>query len=175
MRWPNPGFDQASLTWTFKLRKGVKSCAGNEFSADDVIYTFARAKSISGKAPIGYFLSSVASIANFTPALFARTPEAMEKRKLGDEVKKVDDHTVQIRQSAPNKLMLPVLTIFGLLMYDSKEMKKHATTEDPWSHDYTNNVDAPFRPVVREAGRRKRNSSSAPTKITGAASPGPIA
>ena len=134
----------------------MKSCAGNEFSADDVIYTFARAKSISGKAPIGYFLSSVASIANFTPALFQRTPEAMERRKLGDEVKKVDDHTVQIRQSAPNKLMLPVLTIFGLLMYDSKEMKKHATTEDPWSHDYTNNVNAPsFGPWCVESWKKE--------------------
>ena len=136
-------FDPATITWTFKLRKGVKSCAGNEFTADDVVYTFARAKSISGKAPIGYFLSSVASIANFTPALFAKTPEAIEKRKLVDEVRKIDDYTVQIRQSAPNKLLLPVLTIFGLLIYDSKEMKKHATAEDPWSHEFTNNVNAP--------------------------------
>ena len=47
-RWE---FDEPSLTWTFHLRKGVKSCAGNEFTADDVIYTFERAKSVSGKAP----------------------------------------------------------------------------------------------------------------------------
>ena len=64
-------FDQATLTWTFKLRQGVKSCAGNTFTADDVLYTYARAKSLTGKAPIGYFLASVASVANFTPALFA--------------------------------------------------------------------------------------------------------
>jgi len=144
-------FDSATLTWTFKLRQGVKSCAGNTFTADDVLYTYARAKSISGKAPIGYFLASVASVANFTPALFAKTPEAAELRKLGDEVKKIDDYTVQIRQSAPNKLLLPVLTIFGALIYDSKEMKAHATNEDPWSHDYANNVDAPsFGPYCLE-------------------------
>jgi peptide/nickel transport system substrate-binding protein len=148
-------FDQASLTWTFKLRQGVKSCAGNTFSADDVLYSYARAKSLTGKAPIGYFLASVASVANFTPALFAKTPEAIEKRKLGDEVKKVDDYTVQIRQSAPNKLMLPVLTIFGALIYDSKEMKAHATAEDPWSHDYTNNVNAPsFGPYCLESWKK---------------------
>jgi peptide/nickel transport system substrate-binding protein len=144
-------FDSATLTWTFKLRQGVKSCAGNTFTADDVLYTYARAKSISGKAPIGYFLASVASVANFTPALFAKTPEAAELRKLGDEVKKIDDYTVQIRQSAPNKLLLPVLTIFGALIYDSKEMKAHATDEDPWSHDYANNVNAPsFGPYCLE-------------------------
>jgi len=148
-------FDQATLTWTFKLRQGVKSCAGNTFTADDVLYTYARAKSITGKAPIGYFLASVASVANFTPALFAKTPEAIEKRKLGDEVKKVDDYTVQIRQSAPNKLMLPVLTIFGALIYDSKEMKAHATAEDPWSHDYTNNVNGPsFGPYCLETWKK---------------------
>jgi len=149
-------FDAATNTWTFKLRKGVKSCAGNVFSADDVIYTFARAKSISGKAPIGYFLSSVASVANFTPALFGPTPEAKERRKLGDEVKKVDDYTVQIKQSAPNRLMLPVLTIFGLLIYDSKEMKKHATDADPWSHEYTNNVNAPsFGPYCVDSWKKE--------------------
>lgn len=148
-------FDQATLTWTFKLRRDVKSCAGNTFSADDVLYNYARAKSLTGKAPIGYFLASVASVANFTPALFAKTPEAIEKRKLGDEVKKVDDYTVQIRQSAPNKLMLPVLTIFGALIYDSKEMKAHATPEDPWSHDYTNNVNAPsFGPYCLESWKK---------------------
>ena len=148
-------FDQATLTWTFKLRQGVKSCAGNTFTADDVLYTYARAKSLTGKAPIGYFLASVASVANFTPALFAKTPEAIERRKLGDEVKKVDDYTVQIRQSAPNKLMLPVLTIFGALTYDSKEMKAHATAEDPWSHDYTNNVNAPsFGPYCLESWKK---------------------
>ena len=32
-------FDNATNTWTFKLRQGVKSCAGNTFSADDVLYT----------------------------------------------------------------------------------------------------------------------------------------
>ena len=148
-------FDQATLTWTFKLRQGVKSCAGNTFTADDVLYTYARAKSLTGKAPIGYFLASVASVANFTPALFAKTPEAMEARKLGDEVKKIDDYTVQIRQSAPNKLMLPVLTIFGALTYNSKEMKAHATADDPWSHDYTNNVNAPsFGPYCLESWKK---------------------
>ena len=148
-------FDQATLTWTFKLRQGVKSCAGNTFTADDVLYTYARAKSLTGKAPIGYFLASVASIANFTPALFAKTPEAIEKRKLGDEVKRVDDYTVEIKQSAPNKLMLPVLTIFGALIYDSKEMKAHATEADPWSHDYTNNTNAPsFGPYCVESWKK---------------------
>jgi len=136
-------FDPSSNTWTLKLRRGVKSCAGNPFTADDVLYTFARAKSISGQAPIGYFLASVANLKGFTPALFAKTPEALEARQLGDEVTKVDDHTVQVKLSAPNQLFLSVLPIFGLLTYDSVDMKAHATAEDPWSHGYANNTNGP--------------------------------
>lgn len=136
-------FDSATDTWTLKLRQGVKSCAGNPLTADDVLYTFARAKSLTGSAPIGYFLSSVGSIKNFTPALFAKTPEALEARKLGDEVTKIDDHTVQFKLSAPNQLFLPVLTIFALLIYDQADMKAHATAEDPWSHAYANSANGP--------------------------------
>ena len=148
-------FDPATNTTTFKLRHGVKSCAGNPFTADDVLYTFARAKSISGQAPIGAFLASVASIANFGPELYPKTPEAIAKRALGNEVAKVDDYTVQIRQTAPNQLLLPVLTIFGLLIYDQKDMKAHATPDDPWSHQYTNTTNAPsFGPWCLDSWRK---------------------
>jgi peptide/nickel transport system substrate-binding protein len=136
-------FDAATNTWTMKLRTDAKSCAGNTFSADDVLYSFARAKSISGQAPIGWFLSSVASLKNFTPALFGKTPEALEARKLGDEVTKVDDNTVQFKLTGPNPLFLRVLSVFALLMYDSKDMQAHATADDPWSHGYANTQNGP--------------------------------
>lgn len=133
-------YDPATLTWTIKLRQGVKGCDGATFSADDVIYTFARAKSVSGAAPIGWFLSNVGSIAGFTPDVFGKDPKAKE---LGDAVTKVDDYTVQIKQSEPNALFLPVLSIFGLLMFDKETMEAHKTDADPWSHEYVNNTNAP--------------------------------
>ncbi len=137
-------FDEASLTWTFKLRQGVKGCGGTTFNADDVLYTFARAKSVSGAAPIGWFLSNVANIGGFTTDVF--NPDAAiadEAKKLGDWITKTDDYTVVIKQDAPNKLFLPVLTIFGLNIYDKEMMEKNATPDDPWSHEYANNVNAP--------------------------------
>ena len=133
-------YDSKTLTWTFKLRPNVKSCDGNTLSADDIIYTFARAKSVSGAAPIGWFLSNVGSIANFTPAVFGKDDAGKQARELGDEVKKIDDLTVQIRQSEPNALFLPVLTIFGLMIFDKQAMEKHKTADDPWSHNFANNV-----------------------------------
>lgn len=133
-------YDPGTLTWTFNLRRGVKGCDGATFDADDVIYTMARAKSVSGKAPVGWFLSNVASFKGFTPAVFGNKPENIEAKKLkDDEVKKIDQYTVQFTQSAPNKLFLPVLTIFALYIFDKETMEKHATAEDPWSHDYANN------------------------------------
>ena len=133
-------FDEATLTWTFNLRQGVVGCNGATFNADDVVYTFARAKSVSGAAPIGWFLSNVGSIAGFGVEVFGEDPAAKE---LGDAVVRIDDYTVQIRQSEPNQLFLPVLTIFGLLIFDKETMEANATAEDPWSHDYVNNVNAP--------------------------------
>lgn len=137
-------YDEATLTWTFKLRQGVVGCNGETFNADDVLYTFARAKSVSGSAPIGWFLSNVADIANFTAGVFdADAAVATAAKELGDEVTKVDDYTVTIKQAKPNKLLLPVLTIFGLNIFDKEGMEANATAEDPWAHEYSNNTNLP--------------------------------
>ena len=136
-------YDPETFTWTFTLRQGVTGCNGATFDADDVVYTFARAKSISGVAPIGWFLANVGSVDGFTPAVFAPDEAGAAARALGDEVKKIDDYTVHIRQSGPNQLFLRVLTIFGLYIFDKETMEANATEEDPWSHTYANNVNAP--------------------------------
>jgi peptide/nickel transport system substrate-binding protein len=150
-------FDDASHTWTFKLRHDVKSCAGNNFTADDVLYTFARAKSRTGTVPIGFFLAQVAAVDGFTSDLFANTPEAIARRALGSEVTKIDDYTVKIRLAGSNSLLLAVLPITGLLIYDHVEMQKHATPDDPWSHAYANNFNAPsFGPWCLQSWKREQ-------------------
>jgi len=148
-------FDEDSLTWTINLRRGVKGCNGATFDADDVIYTLARAKSISGTAPVGYFLANVGSIDKFTPALFGaraaankaieegKEPPSPDPRELGNEVTKVDQYTLKIRQEAANGLFLPVFAIFALHIYDKETMEANATEDDPWSHNYANSVNAP--------------------------------
>lgn len=62
--------DLPTHSWIMHLRKDVKSCAGNVFSADDLIYTLARGKSVSGTAPINWFLASLGSIAGFDRSVF---------------------------------------------------------------------------------------------------------
>lgn len=126
-------FDPNRVTWTFHLRAGVKSCHGNEFTADDVLYTYARGKSQSGEVPLGEFQSSTQGIATFQDS---------NNKTLGDEVKKVDKYTVVFQLSSPpTVLTLPSMAqALGSAFFDSKDMKAHATPSDPWSHQYGNNV-----------------------------------
>jgi peptide/nickel transport system substrate-binding protein len=123
-------FDPQTFTYTFKLRRNVVGCNGETFNADDVLYTFARAKSVTGAAAIAYFLANVGSIKSFhqpVGVMLAARNAANEARRdnkpapspdprdLGDEVRKIDDYTVAIRQEIPNRLFLAVLPIFGMI------------------------------------------------------------
>lgn len=125
-------YDAATLTWTLHLRHGVKSCAGNEFTADDVIYTIARAKSVSGSTTVAWFSGLVAGIKGFDQALKGGD------KTLGDTVTAPDPYTVKIEQGSANGFFLTALTLHPIYMFDSKEMKAHATAEDPWSHNWGN-------------------------------------
>ena len=139
--------DLPTHSWIMHLRQGVKSCAGNVFGADDVIYTLARGKSVSGAAPINWFLGSLGSIKGFDRSVFSGG-----SKDLGDAVTKIDDHTVRITQSSDNALLLTVMTVYSMAPWDSAEMKKHATPEDPWSHIYANTVNSPgFGPYCLES------------------------
>ena len=86
-------YTKRGTTFTFKLRKNVKSCAGNTLTADDVIYTFQRAKSVSGASPTAWFLGNVGGVLPLDP-LVSKDPKAKE---LKGEVVKVDDYTVRFK------------------------------------------------------------------------------
>ncbi len=132
-------YSKSGLNWTFHLRKGVISCAGNELTTDDVVYTFARGKSVSGTAPIAWFMLNVSGVMALDPVL-PKAPAAAKLLK--GEITKVDNYTFTVKQLGPNELFPRLLEIFGMGIYDSKEIKKHATAADPWSHKFTGNVGA---------------------------------
>ncbi len=75
---------------TFNLRKGVTFQDGTPFTADDVVFSLARVRSISG-AGISSMLGSI------------------------KDIKKVDDHTVSIETERPNPLLLSELTLFYIM------------------------------------------------------------
>jgi peptide/nickel transport system substrate-binding protein len=132
-------YTRAGTVFTFKLKQGVKGCSGNELTAEDVVYTFARGKSVSGASPVAWFLGNVASVLPLDP-LISKDPKA---KLLKGEVTAVDKYTVQVKQMNPNGLFPRVTEIFALEIFDSVEMKKHATAADPWSHKYNDNQGLP--------------------------------
>lgn len=98
---------------TVKLHEGVKSNYGNELTTDDILYMFQRHFATK---TTGEFQSRVASINS------------------ADQIKPVDRYTFEIRLDAPNQIfwdaLVPSLTTN---VWDSVEVKKHATADDPWA------------------------------------------
>lgn len=137
--WSSVVNDDGTVTWTFKLREGVVSCAGNTLSADDVIYTWQRAKSVSGGAPIGWFLGNVSAVLGLE--VFGDDPAAKELQD--SEVRKVDDLTVEITQMNENDLFPRVQAITFQGIFDSAVMLEKATDDDPWAHNFTETEDIP--------------------------------
>ena len=98
-------FDEASNKYTFKLRDGVKWHDGESFDADDVVYTYTTMKNdetISASAKSDYEDIS--------------------------DIKKVDDHTVEITLSQYNAAM-PTYFSMGILPQHLYEGQDITTTE----------------------------------------------
>ncbi|MCL4767919.1 MAG: ABC transporter substrate-binding protein [Hyphomicrobiaceae bacterium] len=89
--------------WELKLRRNVKWHDGSPFTADDVIFTFARAPNVPN-----------------SPSSFAAAVK-------GKTIKKIDDHTIEISTPAPHPLMPNDLSN---LLIVSKKHGDGAKTED---------------------------------------------
>jgi len=113
-------------TWTFHIRPGVKSWAGNEMTASDVIWTWQRAFEMKA---VRYF---------FANTMFLKSPAGVEV---------IDTATVRFHLSAPSPLILKLMAMnyYGG-PFDSKLAKQHATPSDPWAKEWLKSNDAGFGP-----------------------------
>ncbi|UCE31308.1 MAG: ABC transporter substrate-binding protein [Burkholderiales bacterium] len=96
-------------TYTFKLRQGVKSPYGNELTSADVVWGWEKSRA---QKRTGAFIARVSSVQSF---------EA------------VDKYTVRFQLEAPSKIFLSALTLYVPGIYDSTEVRKHVTDDDPWA------------------------------------------
>ncbi|WP_377296953.1 ABC transporter substrate-binding protein [Rhizobium sp. SGZ-381] len=139
-------YDPATYKWTLHVRKNVKSCAGNTLTAGDLMYTYERALNVGGAVPNAWFLMNMSGVKGFTQDVFSTDKAVAEKAKkgLGQGIRKIDDYTVEVSQETPNPLLLVNMAVtISQGVFDSKEMKAHATAADPWSYDYANNTNLP--------------------------------
>ena len=102
------------VTYTFRIRKGLKFHSGNPLTAHDVVYSLRRAVKLK-KTP------------SFILTQFGFTPENVEEK-----IKALDDYTVRIVTNKPyapsfvyNCLTAPIAAVV-----DSKLLKEHASNGD---------------------------------------------
>lgn len=97
------------LEYTFHLRQGVKFHNGNDFTAEDVAYTFHRLLTVENGVNTG-FVDQVKG----SDELLAGTTDTLE----GLEV--VDDYTVKITLKEPYAAFLACISSPGVSIYDSE-------------------------------------------------------
>lgn len=123
----------ANGTYTFKLKQGVKSCTGHELTAEDVVWTLSRIKSVSGPSASSFSALNVANV--FDGAILGKTATP-EMKKLAGEAVAVDKYTVAIKVKQDNGLLLSALASPLVGPIDSVEAKAHASADDPWAHKW---------------------------------------
>ncbi|MCF1467531.1 ABC transporter substrate-binding protein [Agrobacterium vitis] len=111
---------------TFHLRKGVKSAAGNEMTADDVMWTFERGWNM--KATFHWYMTQILKIESF------------------DSFQKIDANTVKVTIPNPSLLLARLWINNDLGIIDAVEAKKHVTAEDPWAARFISTDSASFAP-----------------------------
>jgi peptide/nickel transport system substrate-binding protein len=112
---------------TFKIRKGVKSSAGNELNADAVLWSFERGWNL--KSNFHWYMTQILKITSYQ-----------------DAFSKVDDYTVKVSipYSSPLIERLWINSDLGIL--DAVEIKKHVTADDPWAQRWLATNSASFGP-----------------------------
>jgi peptide/nickel transport system substrate-binding protein len=90
--------------WRFNLRKGVKFHDGSPFTADDVVFSFGRIQQPQGTMQV--YVSGI------------------------KEVKKVDDHTVEINLSGPNPILLRNIIDFRIMSRAWSEKNRSQNIQD---------------------------------------------
>ena len=88
----------------FELRKGVKFHDGSPFTADDVVFSFGRIKQPQGTMQI--YVTGI------------------------NEIKKIDDHTVDLILAGPNPILLRNIGDFWIMSKSWAEKNKTANVQD---------------------------------------------
>jgi peptide/nickel transport system substrate-binding protein len=115
-------------TYRFHLRNGVKSSFGNELTAQDVVWSYRK---------------TYAFATNRRASLYMQGGLTSSKN-----MKIINDKTVEFRLPVANEVFPLAVGFFSAGIQDSTEVRKHATSKDPWGTAWLANNTAGFGPYV---------------------------
>ena len=133
----------ANGVYTFKLRPGLLSCANNEFTSADVLWSYQRAKAVTGPTNNPYNILTAAHV--FDGKAISKTATAADKT-VGPEIAVVDKYTVKITTTPDTGTLIPQLVSPIVAPLDSTLAKAHATADDPWAYTWVGTNGAGFGP-----------------------------
>lgn len=99
-------------TWCFFLRRSVFSAFGHEMTAKDVAWTWKRSLALG---TVGAWIGSNAGLHR------------------ADQVKAIDRYTVEFTLPYSTSILPYLLTVIVPTVFDSTEVKKYVTPDDPWA------------------------------------------
>lgn len=108
--------------YVFRIRPGVKSPFGNEFTSADVVWTYNKSTALKRT---GLFMKNVSRI---------------------EKVEALSKYEVRFTLTDANRIFLAALTLHVPALFDSVEAKKHATADDPYAAKWLANNTASFGP-----------------------------
>jgi ABC-type transport system substrate-binding protein len=112
---------------TYKLRRGIRSPAGNELTAQDVVHSWDMARD---RKLVGNFMITVGRVA---------------------QVEAVSDHEVKFTLGTTNNIFPRILTTIFPALIDSKVQKENATADDKWATKWQEKATAGFGPYHLES------------------------
>lgn len=112
---------------TYFLRKGIKSEYGNEFTAEDVKWSWERTFALN---TAGTWMMKSSSVPN------------------ADAIRVVEPYVLEVSLTGPNALLSveQATPLNNPVIYDSTEAKKHATESDSWAKEWLGKNSATFGP-----------------------------
>jgi len=114
-------------TITFKLNKGIKSPFGNEFTSEDLNWTWTRSWGLKSSGV--FYAGTVLGVKDFEAA-----------------TKVIDRYTWSFTTPSRNALLEMIWINNDLDVFDSTEARKHVTNDDPWAKNWLATHSAGYGP-----------------------------
>ena len=109
----------------------MKSSLGNELTATDVVWSMEKA--FAGKATTAFILAFIGGVTS------------------ADAVRAIDASTVEFSLAVPEERILLALGWGWPVVYDSSEVRRHATADDPYANEWLHTHAAGFGPYALAA------------------------